>query len=160
MSFLGFREKEVGSFNVPKKPDEEKGVIGEYYEGDLPVIVKFINEFPEDSMIRKYPTIIVVSWKYDGKKNNGMPLKEINARMILLEKAIGRISDSSMQFCHAYSRTGNSLKELVYYAASQDEFMRLLNETLVKHERYPIDISFYEDPQWSEFAKLIEDFKQ
>lgn len=153
------RRKDVGSNNINKKPDEEKGVIGRYYEGDLPVILAFVNELPAESIRRKYPMMIVVSWKYNGEENNGMPAKEINARMILLEDAIERMLDSSGNFIHAYSRTGNNLKELVYYSASPDEFMSLLNKALVKHERYPIEISFYEDPQWSDFAEIIEDFK-
>lgn len=35
----------------------------------------------------------------------------------------------------------------------------LLNETLQSHEPDPIDIAFYEDPEWTELKKLIEEFK-
>ena len=88
-----------------------------------------------------------------------MPLADINEKMILLEEAIENTMDSSKQFQHAYSRTGNNLKEFVYYSSSQNKFMNLLNKTLAGHERYPIEINFYEDPEWSEFKKLIEDLK-
>lgn len=89
-----------------------------------------------------------------------MPLKEVNTKMIVLEQTIVRTMDASKQYKHAYSRTGNNLKEFVYYSSSQVEFMDLLNQALAKHERYPIEIDFYEDPQWSEFEKLIKDFKE
>lgn len=63
MSFLGFGKKKGSTPNQPESAGEEKGVIGEYYENDLPVVVKFINEFPDDPTRRKYPMLTVVSWK-------------------------------------------------------------------------------------------------
>ena len=134
------------------------GIIGKYYENDLPVIVKFINELPDDFTRFKYPTLSIISWTYDGDKNNGMLLSDINHKMIDLENALESMMNSSKLYQHAYSRTGNNLKELVYYCTSKKDFMDLLNESLATHERYPIEITFYEDAQWSELKKLIEDF--
>ena len=158
MAFFGFGKKK--NQNEEEIPSEENGIIGRYYENELPVIVKFVNEFPEDLKRKRLPMLTVVSWKYEGETNNGMPLADINEKMILFEEAIENTMDSSKQYQHAYSRTGNNLKEFVYYSSSQDKFMNLLNKTLVGHERYPIEINFYEDPEWSEFKKLIEDFKE
>ena len=89
-----------------------------------------------------------------------MPPKEINEKMIVLEEALEDAEESCKLYQHAYSRTGNNLKELVYYSTNLEDFMEVLNEELAKHERYPIEINFYEDDQWSEFKKLIDDFKQ
>lgn len=141
-------------------PNEEKGIIGRYYENESPVIVKFVNKFPDDSTRRKFPMLTVISWKYEGETNNGIPLTEINNKMIALEEAIEKTTDASKAYLHAYSRTGNNLKELVYYSSSQGNFMELLNKALAKHERYPIEIDFYKDPEWNEFKELMEDFKK
>lgn len=158
-SFFNFWKKKNKNLNKAEVSAKEKGIIGRYYENDLPVIVKFVNEFPENHLRIKFPMLTVISWKYEGETNNGMPLTETNEKMIVLEDAIENTMDSSKQYLHAYSRTGNNLKEFVYYSSSQDQFMTLLNETLVTHERYPIEINFYDDPEWNEFKKLIEDFK-
>ena len=152
-SFFGFGKKKNKNLNEPVIPAEEKGIIGRYYENELPVIVKFVNEFPENNLREKFPMLTVVSWKYEGETNNGMPLTEINEKMIVLEDAIENATVTPKQYQHAYSRTGNNLKEFVYYSSSQDHFMTLLNETLATHERYPIEINFYKDPEWSEFKK-------
>lgn len=160
VSFFRFGKKKNKNLSQPAIPVEEKGIIGRYYENDLPVIVKFVDEFSEKELKEKFPMLTVVSWKYEGATNNGMPLTEINEKMIVLEEAIEKAMDKSKQYQHAYSRTGNNLKEFVYYSSSKDQFMTLLNETLATHERYPIEINFYEDPEWSEFKKLIEDFKK
>lgn len=159
-SFFGFGKKKRKNLKEPETPVEEKGIIGRYYENELPVIVKFIDEFPDDLTRAKFPMLTVVSWKYDGKTNNGMPLTEVNNKMIVLEEAIENAMDTSKQYQHAYSRTGNNLKEFVYYSTSQVDFMERLNKALAFHEKYPIEINFYEDPEWSEFKQLREDFKK
>jgi len=138
---------------------EKKGIIGRYYENGLPVIMRFVDELPDNTIIEKLPFLTVLSWKYDGNKNNGMPQKDINERMIALENVLEENIKTSDIFVHAYSRTGNNLKELVYYSKSQDDFITMLNNALKKHERYPIEIDFYEDKEWSDFKKVLDDFK-
>ena len=49
---------------------QEKGIIGKYIENDFPVIVRFINELPGKKVLDKFPLLVVVSWKYNGEKNN------------------------------------------------------------------------------------------
>ena len=49
-------------------------------------------------------------------------------------------------FCrHVCSRTGNGLTELVYYIAERDQFMQAVNTAVADRQRYPIEITFYED---------------
>lgn len=144
-----------------KKPDKkETGIIGRYYENDMPVIVKFDSKLPKDSERSRCSILTVVSWKYEESKNNGLPLANDNSRMILLEEALDNCSTKSGVFRHAYSRTGNNLKELVYYATDQEGFLGELNKALVGHDRYPIEITFYNDKEWTEMKELINNFKK
>jgi hypothetical protein len=122
--------------------------------------MKFVNELPDSELMDRLPYLTVVSWKYDGRSNNGMPPREINERMIHLEDALQKAMDSSDIFTHAYSRTGNNLKELVYYSTNQEDFLTMINRSLQIHESYPIEIEFYEDKEWSEFRKVLNDFKE
>ncbi len=159
-SFFGFGKKKRSKINKPESPSASTGLIGRFYENDLPVIVKFNNEFPDNSFRAKHPMLTVVSWIYKGEENNGMPLSESNNKMMRLEQTLETVMDSSEAFLHAYSRTGNNLKELCYYSTSQDDFMKLFNAALAKQERYPIEINFFEDEEWSELKKLIAEFKE
>lgn len=157
LSFFGFgksKAQENGS------TETNKGVIARYYENDLPVIMKFVNELPDYKTRNKLPFLTVVSWKYDGSKRNGMPPKKINERMVILEDALEKSMTGTDIFTHVYSRTGNNLKELVYYTKIQDEFMSMLNKTLEKHDAYPIEINFYEDKEWTDFKKILKDFEK
>lgn len=129
---------------------EPKGVIGRSYKGGLPVIWKFVNEEPNVDTQEALPWLTVISWEYDDSDNNGMPAKVTNERMIQLEDAI-RDGVVAAGFCeHAISKTGSNLKELIYYIHDRDSFLERLNIALRSHERYPIEIAFYEDPDWKE----------
>lgn len=50
------------------------------------------------------------------------------------------------------------LKNL-YYIHDQEEFLALFNKALDGHPQYPIEINFYEDGEWDDFKKLLNDFK-
>jgi len=159
-SLLGFWKKK-NSFKAEKVnslTEKNSGIIGQYLENELPVIVKFENLFPVQNVRAKLPILTVISWKYNGSENNGMPQQSIKEKMILLETTIENSLNNKKIFKHAYSRTGNSLKELVYYSTSQVEFMRNLNLALENHDRYPIEINFYEDIEWRELEVLLKDF--
>jgi len=152
-------KRKKGKVEVVKE-DEPKGVIAEYYEGDKAVILKFINEFPSEEIISKLNWFTVVSWKYDGSSRNGMPEKQTNLKMIALEQALDSAFDSNEICRPAYNRTGNHLKEFNYYISDRDEFMEHFNSALIGHEKYPIQINFYNDPEWSELRKLIKEIKE
>ncbi|MCD8521063.1 MAG: DUF695 domain-containing protein [Saccharospirillaceae bacterium] len=145
-------------FTMTANAEEEKGIIGRVYEDGLPVIYKFVNELPEDTVRSHLSWLTVISWKYDGESNNGMPLNDENKNMIILEDAIEDHIENDQVLRHAYSRTGNNLKELVYYINDQDKFLEAFNKALNGHPRYPIEISFYQDAEWEDFKRLLNDF--
>ena len=140
--------------------NEPKGIIGRSYENGFPIIWKFVNEFPANDIRSKLQWLTVISWKYSDKDNNGMPNTETNQKMIDLEVAIEENIESSGKCQHAYSRTGNNLKELVYYINSRDEFLERFNMALKTHVRYPIEINFYEDKNWEDFQRILTLFNK
>ncbi|MEE9345778.1 MAG: DUF695 domain-containing protein [Methylococcales bacterium] len=140
--------------------EQEKGAIGRVHENGLPVIYKFVNEIPSASMRNQLQWLTVISWKYDGISNNGMPKTDENQRMISLENIIEKHIENDKVLCHVYSRTGNNLKELVYYIHDQNQFLEAFNKALSSHQRYPIEINFYEDKVWEDFQKLLNDFSK
>lgn len=143
---------------TPTNAEEEKWIIGRVYEDGLPVIYKIVNQLPPEDIRSHLSWLTVVSWKYDGKSNNGMPQTEENQKMKVLEDAIEEHIENDKVLRNAYSRTGNNLKELVYYIHNQEQFLESFNKTLANHPRYPIEINFYEDKQWEDFQRLLNDF--
>ena len=81
-----------------------------------------------------------------------MPPEDVNTRMVDLEERI-EAGVEAPGFCeHTVSKTGNGLKELIYYIHDRDAFSERLNVALDGQPRYPIDITFYHDPEWQEFT--------
>ena len=129
------------------------GIIGEIQEEGLPVVFKLVNEAPTLEIRERFRWLTVIAWKYDRNVRNGMPPADTNEDMLSLEDAIDRLEESAL-CCHAYSRTGNGLKELVYYISDRDEFMSAFNDALSDHRPYPIEINFYEDYEWADFERV------
>jgi hypothetical protein len=135
-----------------------KGIIGRVYEEGRPVIYKFVDELPPADVRAGLPWLLVISWRYDGSANNGMPLEAENRRMMVLEDTIEDSIAGEGVLRHAYSRTGNGLKELAYYIREPEPFLEAFNRAVGGHPEYPIDIRFYEDRDWRDLASLLEDF--
>ena len=140
------------------KETEKKSIIGTSEEDGLPVIWKVLRKFPPAALRKKLPWLAIFSWEYDGDGNNGMPDREEYRRMLELEKILeqGLVEAGACEY--VYSRTGNSLKEFVFYIRDKEHFLEALDRTLSNHEYFPVDITFYEDPAWLEFDRLLEDF--
>lgn len=139
---------------------QERGIIGRIFEDGLPVIFKLVDEFPTETIRTALPWLTVISWSYDGSSNNGMPTKNVNEAMVRLERAIENSLLRESFARHAYSRTGNGLKELVYYVSDRDAFMAVFNDALNAHPPYPIEIKFYNDAEWKDFRDLLEAFRR
>lgn len=132
--------------------------VGEARVQGEPVVYKFVNDLPDISVRNSMPWLTVVSWKYDGSMNNGMPPKDINEAMIRLEDGLETIEGRDQLYMNVYSATGNDLKEFVFYIGDQEQFMANFNRALSGHPVYPIEINFYEDREWTDLAKLQSDF--
>jgi len=96
------------------RAEDGKGIIGRVHEDGVPVLYSFVNELPDAEIRSRLRWLTVISWKYDGAGNKGMPSLEENRHMILLEDAIHDHVENDEVLRQVYSRTGNNLKELVY----------------------------------------------
>lgn len=124
------------------------------------VVYKFINELPNEEFRNKLRWLTVVSWRYDGSNNDGMPPKEINELMVKLEDSLEKIEGRENLYLDVYTETGRNLKEFVFYISDRDEFMKNFNNALKGgHPPYPIEIAFYEDKEWTDLVRLQNDFQ-
>ncbi len=70
-----------------------------------------------------------------------------------LEASIDTLQENELSV-QVYARTGKGLKELVYYIGDRDEFMSAFNQALSDQPRYPLDIEFFEDPDWKDLQTV------
>ena len=112
--------------------EEETWTVGKVEVKGKPVIYKFLSQLPNEKVKHSFPWLTVVSWKYDGSTNNGMPLPETNESMISLEDVLEKIEGESLLYHSVYSATGDNLKEFVFYITDQEKFMEKLNVALLQ----------------------------
>lgn len=99
---------------------------------------------------------IVIQWPYESDQQ--MPPPEVNAAQQAFEAALDPLAPSShSELVHV--STGMGLKEWIFYARSREEFMGELNDLLSGQPRYPIDIEFFEDPNWEVWEDTVKDLR-
>lgn len=137
--------------------DEARGIIGKTLADGRPVIWNFVNELPAEEVLAVRPWMVVIRWAYDAVLEDSFPDETTQAAIYRLDAGLVPLEDAQIGY-RAYARTGNGLREWVYYTADHDHFIAALNDALADHEAYPIEIKFYDDPGWSEFRQLLVDF--
>ncbi|MGQ3051898.1 MAG: DUF695 domain-containing protein [Roseateles sp.] len=135
---------------------DRKGKVFRTLKDGLPILWTLVPEMPQEVVRSALNWLVVISWKYDGSADNGMPKDDVNAEMLKFERALVTLEGPNSCF-EAYRRIGNHLREFVLYIADRDDFMAAFNGRLAEHPHYPIDIKFYQDESWSELQELIDD---
>ena len=139
--------------------EASEGIVGKYVSDGFPIIVRLVPELPEKRLRAELKWLTVVSWQYDESANNGMPAPDTNEHMLKLEDALLGEVAAFRGWRHAYTRTGKGLKEFAFYIDDRDLFIGRLNRALAGQPRYPIEVNFYEDPEWNDFSELVSVFK-
>ncbi len=148
-----------GSYVIDSQKDlEDRGMTGRAFEDGLPVLYRIEDSVPDPEDRLSLPWLAVISWPYDGADDNGMPSAEDNLRMFQLQDLIEEELEGHSTLRHVYSRTGNHLKELVYYLRDRDQFLLRFNEVMADQPRYPIELRFFEDEDWEDFGELLQAF--
>ncbi len=87
-----------------------------------------------------------------------MPETDTKEAHLVFENAIFRIDEEGTGFL-MLSITGNGRKEWIYYTKDIELFLSHLNQCLVGHTQYPIQIETKEDPTWSAWRSFLENTK-
>lgn len=125
----------------------------------LPILWTFVPEMPAAERRKALPWLTVISWKYDGTSNNGMPDTATNDQMLALDAVLSAM-ERPETCAEAYRRIGKNLREFVLYVSAQETFLAELNERLASQPTYPIEITLYPDEEWSDLKILIDDLGQ
>ena len=146
--------------STPNSADDSfSWVLLQYEDDGFPVVMKLMEELPPKQVRERFAWLTVISWRYDASENNGMPVPDVNDQMKQLEASIDTLQENELGV-QVYTRTGKGLKELVYYIGDRDEFMEAFNQALSDQPRYPLDIEFFEDPDWQDLQTVHSIYAQ
>jgi hypothetical protein len=103
---------------------------------------------------RVFGCAVEISWPYDGADD--YPDGDVNQKQLAFEAALDDLSGMNGFSELVQVSTGMGKKEWLYYTSDQERFMRDFNALLDGHEPYPIQIRFYEDPNWRLWSEVVE----
>lgn len=128
--------------------------VGEWFENGQPHVVRMRAALPAAVDRELLPNLVVIEWRYEGGAS-GMPSTEEHERMKRFEDALEAGTEAKTPTLQALSLTGGGTKEWRYYTADVDRFMQAMNRDLQGHDKYPIDLRLFQDPDWSALTEYL-----
>ena len=119
---------------------------------DRAIVFRYIRDFQPGFSRQAYPERIIIVWRYQSP--SGMPEKADNDRMSQLEDLLTPVVEKPGFSSLVLVSTGENLREWVYYAKSEKEFLASLNKALAGHRPFPIEIHGAKDPEWSTYEQF------
>lgn len=138
--------------------ESDNWLLADCLYGGEETIIRFRHEMPSEEQCLANPYMIVLRWRYIGKKN-GMPTAKEYALMSSFEDALEVAIEAPSVAVQVASLTGGNRKTWRYFMASKDSFKSSLQAILDQFPADAVEILEFEDPTWeglSEFDPLRE----
>ena len=131
---------------------EDRWAMSHAEEDGQPVLLRFRSGLPVKETTR-FPFLISILWIYDGSKNGGMPDDRTLAMMDRVEDSLDWIDESGEAFLMV-AVTGNNRREWIWYTNNRERYMALVNRSLPRQTKFPIDFTTSEDPSWLTYKSI------
>ena len=102
----------------------------------------------------KFPTMIAIKWNYDEKNEFGFPSGETNSQQLRFEELLDPLDSSEFSYLTEVV-TRNGTKEWIWYVESFESWMERFNSVLKAEPAYPIEINYYDEPNWETYTGFI-----
>jgi len=108
------------------------------------------------SAVESFATAVELSWKYGG----GLPPADVNEKQLAFERALDELAGDNGFSELVQVATGIGAKEWLFYTSNRARFMAEYNRLLENHERYPVEVSMLDDPEWEVWRNSVEAVRQ
>jgi len=116
------------------------------------IVFRYAKDFREGFQRSAFPDRVILVWKY--KSESGMPLPTEREAMDRMEDLLEPLVEKSGTSVLALVSTGENLREWIFYAKTEQEFLAALNKVLTGQPRFPIEIHAGRDSQWSSYERF------
>lgn len=116
------------------------------------IIYRYRSAFGPSFKRSLYPDRVIISWAYQSAE--GMPSRPEREAMDRMEDLLAPYVEQTGLSTLVLVSTGEGLREWVYYAKSQEEFMAKVNQALRGLPRFPIDIDLWKDAEWKRYEEF------
>lgn len=139
-------ESNVTLWSTAKSTNNQNGRV---------IIFRFAHEFRSDFDRTSQPDRIIIVWRY--KSETGQPPSDVHQQMNHLEDMLESALEAEFATLALVS-TGEDLREWIYYATCENEFMARLNQSLAGTE-FPIEIHTAVDPTWETYEAFLKNLR-
>lgn len=116
------------------------------------IIFRYAREFRDGFKKSTFPDRVIVVWKYNS--DSGMPVLKEREAMDRMEELLEPLVEKSGVSVLALVSTGENLREWIFYARTEQEFLAALNKALAGQPRFPIEVHAGRDPEWSSYERF------
>ncbi len=134
--------------------EQDRWAIAHAEEDGVPVLFRYRSDVPVKDTA-EFPYLISILWRYDGAQNEGMPDDLTLAQMNRVEDALDAIDKSGEAFLMV-AVTGNNRREWIWYTADRERYMGMVNRSMPRQPKFPLDFATSEDPSWDTY-RIIRD---
>lgn len=120
--------------------------------GQRTIVFRYVKDLGPDNQRSSQSSRIILVWRY--KSSSGMPTAGEREQMDRLENLLAPLVERGGFATLALVSTGEELREWIYYARSEDEFLARMNEALRAEKAFPIAIHAGADPAWSSYERF------
>jgi hypothetical protein len=140
--------------DIPNQQARGQWVFINAVNGADRLVMRLRTDRPVDSDIDTYSTAVVIKWAYPRQEGTPLPPVEVLEEMEVFGEAVVGLAWATGCSYLMNVGTGLGSRQWCYYTRDRDDFMRRFNALLAGHNRYPVDIKFYDDPGWKLWLDL------
>jgi hypothetical protein len=122
------------------------------------IIFRYVKDFRAGFQKSGLPDRVILVWRYESQ--SGLPAPAEREAMDRLEDVLAAVVEKPGFAMLALVSTGENLREWIYYAKSEREFLHALNGALVQQPRLPIEVHAAPDPKWSTYERFRQGVRE
>jgi hypothetical protein len=138
----------------PNQPGRGEWVYVDAVNGADQLVMRLRTDRPADADIDSYRTAVVIKWEYPREPGTASPPADVLQRMEVFGEAVAGLAWAAGCSYLMNVSTGLGRREWCYYTKDRGEFMLRFNALLAGHDRYPLRIEFFDDPEWKVWLDL------
>jgi hypothetical protein len=158
--YLNWRQKEfVEKYEgvIANTQDQEHVIYEAQAKSGLPIIATINSEILRWDAKMSHPWILDIEIQYDGKNNNGLPVKEVNDLLYGIEDEIETELKDIDGYIYIGRESYNNVRSIYFACKDFRKPSRLIREISHKYKKQvPISYSIYKDKYWRSFSRYMQ----
>lgn len=127
--------------------------LGEGHTGEFPFQLR-LRVVPVDFAREAFPKRLNVYWSMNAADEEGLPThEEIEALHRFEDRLVAAVEEAQAAMLVAVI-TGGGEREFVFQAGDPERFLQCVTEMPQEGDRYPIEMTVADDPEWAFFDEL------